>query len=182
MIIVSGPPATGKTTLAEELSKVTDFPVISKDQIKELLFDSLGWKDRAWSKKLGKAGYDLLYYLLENFLASKTSLIVESNFQRNLDSSRFNILVEKYHLRIIQIICQTDGQILFERFKKRSESGQRHPGHRDHLNYEEYQETLLKGSSEPLDIPSQIINFDTTDIEQTGYQPLFQKIKLLLNG
>jgi predicted kinase len=63
LVIVSGPPCSGKTTLARWLAKELALPLIAKDNIKELLFDHLGWSDRAWSKKLGRATYPLIYYL-----------------------------------------------------------------------------------------------------------------------
>ena len=55
IILVSGSPAAGKTTIATLLSKKLKIPLISKDTIKEILFDSIGIQDRNFSKLLGKA-------------------------------------------------------------------------------------------------------------------------------
>ena len=63
LIIVTGPSATGKTSLAERLSEDLSIPLIAKDTIKEQLFNSLGWSDRAWSRKIGGASYDLGYII-----------------------------------------------------------------------------------------------------------------------
>ena len=65
LIIVTGPSATGKTSLAERLSEDLSIPLIAKDTIKEQLFNSLGWSDRAWSRKLGGASYDLIWLIAE---------------------------------------------------------------------------------------------------------------------
>ena len=46
-ILVAGPPASGKTTLARQLSTLMALPVFSKDHIKERLFDTLGFTCRA---------------------------------------------------------------------------------------------------------------------------------------
>lgn len=43
-------------------------PFISKDEIKEFMFDGLGWNDREWSKKIGLASYDSLYCFFEALL------------------------------------------------------------------------------------------------------------------
>ena len=51
-VIITGPPASGKTSLGIKLVTELKLPFIFKDGIKELLFDSLGWKDRDWSKNL----------------------------------------------------------------------------------------------------------------------------------
>ena len=45
-ILVTGIPAAGKSTMAETLSKRLKLPVISKDTIKELLFDNVGFQSR----------------------------------------------------------------------------------------------------------------------------------------
>ncbi len=66
--------------------------------------------------------------------------------------------------------------MLFQRFQKRSESGERHPGHVDNLNYEEFQTTLLKGGYDILDIEGTVLEIDTTDFEKINYQSLSSSI------
>ena len=41
-ILVAGIPAAGKSTMAKAISKRLKLPIISKDGIKELLFDNVG--------------------------------------------------------------------------------------------------------------------------------------------
>lgn len=165
LIIVSGLPCTGKTTLSEMLSKKLGMPVFSKDQFKESLFDSLGIKDREWSKTLGVTSYQLLYSVLESFLRVGDSLILESNFNMKYDTSHFLSLKENYSFNSFQIICQTEGRILYNRFKKRSLSGKRHPGHVDHLNLEEFKPVLLSGKYDPIEIGGQIIKINTDNFD-----------------
>jgi len=47
LIILSGIPGSGKTTFSDYLSKELGIPAISKDFIKEILFDDLGFQSRA---------------------------------------------------------------------------------------------------------------------------------------
>lgn len=177
LIIISGPSCTGKTILAQKISEKFKIPFITKDGIKELLFDNLGWSDRDWSKKLGVASYSLLHYFLDSMLAVGNSLIIESNFKPEFETKEISKRVIKYNYFPLQIMCQCDGKILFERFKQRSESGQRHPGHCDTSNYDEFKDLLLKGKFEPLDIGGEVVIFDSTDLNNLDYESIFNKVK-----
>ena len=116
LIIITGLPGTGKTTLGKKLAEGLKLPFICKDDIKELLFNGLGWQDREWSKKIGGSSYDLLYYITESLLKAEKSLIIETNFNPKFANQKFLDLKEKYDFVPLQIRCITDGEILLERF------------------------------------------------------------------
>ena len=177
VILITGISASGKTTLGRELAKRLNIPFISRDDIKETLFDSLGWEDREWSKKLGRGAFDLLFYFIELLLKANVSFMVESNF-RPESTPTFLALKEKYHFDIVQILCKADGNVLFERFKKRAESGERHPGHVDTVNIESFKESLLSGHWEPLKIEGKIIEVDTTDFEKVDVEGIANELKI----
>ena len=58
-------PGTGKTTLAKKISEELNLPLISKDNLKVMLFDALGWKDREWSEKIGNVCYKIMDHVVE---------------------------------------------------------------------------------------------------------------------
>jgi len=60
-LIITGAPASGKSTLGRQLAAALSLPYLSKDLFKETLFDSLGWQDRAWSQRLGGTSMALLF-------------------------------------------------------------------------------------------------------------------------
>ncbi len=115
ILIVTGPPASGKSDLARRLADALRLPRISRDAFKERLFDTLGWADRAWSKRLGATSYELLWLALEHNLAASTPTLVESNFRGEGPTARFRALAAKYPLIAHQVNCATDGPTLLRR-------------------------------------------------------------------
>ena len=57
---MTGPPASGKTTLAQAIAAALRLPLYTKDAFKELLYDTLGTGDLEWSTKLGAAAMEIL--------------------------------------------------------------------------------------------------------------------------
>ncbi|MGI4993659.1 AAA family ATPase [Halobacteriovorax sp. GFR7] len=180
LIIVSGLPAVGKTTISKELAMEFSLPLIGKDTIKESLFDSLGVKDRAWSRELGKASYPILYSLIEAQLKASKSLLVESNFSNQFDTPILRDFISKYNAKVLTIYCECDGNVLFERFKTRALSGKRHPGHKDHENFDEFKNSLSKGKIEKLDLNCKSVTVNTTNLESLDLQEVKVIIKELL--
>lgn len=168
LIIVNGPAGVGKTTLARKLAEHFTFPLLTKDDIKESLFDTLGWKDREWSKKVGAASFAILHREIILFLAGGQSLITETVFRKQHDKKKF----QEYEntARILELSLFCDGTVLVERFKQRSEDEDRHPGHRDHLNYEEFESYLREGSVPLLGVGKTLkidmANFGKVDTEK----------------
>ena len=77
VVLVTGPPGAGKTTLAEALAAELGFALFAKDHIKEMLHDTLGADpDLAWSRRLGGAAMELLWALA----GCAPTAVLEANF------------------------------------------------------------------------------------------------------
>lgn len=179
LVIVTGQPCTGKTTLGRRLAQDLHLPFIAKDDIKETLFDTLGMKDRAWSKLLGNACYALLIYFVEQELRAERNVMIEGNFPASMTLT-FQTLQAQYSFYAIQILCYADDEILMRRFKARSESGERHPGHVDHENYAEFQERLAQGPLQPLGIDGRVIRVNANDFTRVDYIAALHEIQSLI--
>lgn len=180
LIIITGLPGTGKSALGKKLAEELQLPFISKDDFKELLFESLGWEDREWSKKLGAASYDMLYHVTESILKVDKSMIIETNFHPIIASNKLCELKAAYGFEPFQILCHTEGDVLFERFKKRAESGNRHEGHRDIQSLQEWKPILSAGKIEALNIGGELYEIDTTHFETIDFESLKYRLQSAL--
>lgn len=173
LILITGLPATGKSSLAAALAERLELPQYGKDQFKEILFDTLGIGDRPWSRRLGVASIVLLFQVVEAELMAKKSCIVESNFSPELDTPRVLALCAKYAVQVVQVVCHTESAVLLERFRARP----RHPGHLDHIVAAELEAQLLGGHSAPLAVDGLVIDVDTTNLTTISYDQIVQQIR-----
>lgn len=176
LIIITGLPGTGKTTLGRRLASDLRLPFIHRDGIKELLFDTLGWSDREWSKKLGLASYAILEYFIESLLRGGVSFIVESNFHPIISTEVFRRLQSQYAFDQVQILCHAEGSVLLQRFTTRAATSERHPGHVETANFDEFQAVISHGKIAPLDIGGNVIEVDTTDFGSVDYEGIVKRI------
>lgn len=174
LIVITGMPGSGKTTIADFLGSNLSLPLIEKDKIKEMLFNRLGWSEREWSKKLGMATYDLMDYFIEQQLLNGYSVIIESNFKPEFDSLKFQKWKHLYNCDIIQILCHADNDILYNRFISRANSGERHPGHADANSLKEWKEFFSNPNNitQPIDVESKIKKVDTSDFSKVNLEDI----------
>lgn len=161
LIVIGGHSGSGKSTLARGLANALLLPLLSKDMIKEALFDSLGWSDRAWSQRLGAAAIAVLYRQLEQLLATRQSCIIESIFRAELDGSRLRALCTQHRIQPVEIQCAAPGEVLVARVLARSANGTRHPGHVDGTWLEEHARLLRAGPLPPLALGGPLRIIDT---------------------
>lgn len=160
-VCLAGMPASGKTTLAIQLSQKLGIPMFSKDSIKEDLFDRLGFESRQEKVQLGLAAMDILYYAALQCLTAGQSVILENNFE-DLSLPGLQRLAKKTGCQMITILFDGDTRTIYERFVKRDQSSSRHRGHVVNDRYP---------AVEPYRIPDPIRFADfEQSIEQRGYR------------
>lgn len=183
LIIILGVSASGKTSISKSIANKTGLPLVSRDCIKEIIFDEAGWKDRKWSMTVGRAGFSIVDYIVEEQLKNGNSLIVESPFNPQFENAKFQKWQKLYNVNIVQILCHADTDVLIKRFEERSLSSERHPGHVDSGNIEEFRENISKtnGKAQTLDVKSKIIEIDTSDFNKVDLDLLISKVKNVLD-
>ena len=161
LVVVTGPPAAGKTTIARGIATRLRLPLIAKDTIKEALFDGLGAGDLAWSQRLGTATYFAIGALLEDSVAAGASVVAEANFVRGSD---LETRLAALPARFVQIHCTAPLEVLLERYADRT----RHPGHVDGERIDAVRAAVESGRHDPLDLPGETIRLDTSKEIELG--------------
>jgi|tagenome__1003787_1003787.scaffolds.fasta_scaffold19845339_2 predicted kinase len=156
LVVVTGPPASGKSSLARELASELSIPFISKDELKERLYEEIGSGDEV-EDAIERAALAILYSVTASNLAAGVRVLVESNFDADSDARPLREL----DARIVQIHCGGDTAELVEKFRERSAAGERHPGHDDDPeDADEVRRKIEAGFWEPLDLPGELIRVD----------------------
>lgn len=130
ILIVSGAPASGKSTLAGALAEVFGYPLLSKDTLKESLFDSLGThlgknagSSAELSRLLSQAAMDLLWSLAPYC----PKIILEANFRPKSPHERERFAALEG--RKLEVYCHCTPEEAARRFQERATRAEHHPAH-----------------------------------------------------
>jgi predicted kinase len=126
VVVVSGAPGAGKSTLAVPLARALGFPLLAKDVIKESLFDSLGTVDAdplVSSRRLGAAAMELLWRLA----AECPSVVIEANFRSRSAYERGRL--HALSPRPVEVYCRVDAEVAARRYADRGAASNHHPVH-----------------------------------------------------
>jgi predicted kinase len=169
LVVVSGPPGSGKTSLAHALGPAIACPVICRDEIKEGMVHAQGddfIPDVGDS--LTKRTFPVFFEVLRVLVTAGVTVVAEAAFQDGTWRMGLEPLMGLARLRVVQ--CSVDEAVARERIERRRANVASRRAHADG-------QLLVRGGSraasfERLSIPAPSIVVDTTD----GYAPDLEQV------
>ena len=194
LIIIAGMPASGKSTVARRIGEILGYPILEKDELKESLFDTLGFNDYKEKRRLDTAASTVLLRASDSLLSGGVSHIIVNNFRTDFEAP-VRSLIEKYNASTVMLFFTGDPDVFYQRYVDRDLRGVRHMGHvvQEHyppregdptshtMTREEFREKFesLGMSSFSADCPT--VEVEATDPSLIDVDDLIGKIKEILN-
>ena len=123
-VVVSGPPASGKSTLAPVLARELGLPLLAKDTIKDALMSVLPVPDVETSRQVGRGA---VVTMLSLAAESPRGAVIESVFYRSAATEDLGRLPGA----VVEVFCRCDQEVTQTRYQARA--GTRHAGHFDRV-------------------------------------------------
>ena len=182
MILVSGMPATGKTTFAKWLSPEICAPLVSRGRVMEKYVELSGanFDDDEQRRTLGHIPSGFFWFFCEEIMESSSPLIIEYIFTNKMKED-INSLIEKYKYQTVNVHFDTSIEVAHRRFHERSQSN---PSEKIARPKEIPFERFEKGTNDIKNFRygDRIIYVDTTDFSTVSYKDIVEQIRQYAMG
>ena len=129
LVVVSGPPGSGKTTLAHEIARAVGCPAVCRDEIKEGMVHATPGFVSGPTDELTMRTLPAFFGVLELLLAAGVTTVAEAAFQDRIWRPRLEPLLPLARTRIVH--CIVDPGVAFQRIVRRGEANAVRAAHAD---------------------------------------------------
>lgn len=97
--------------------------LLSKDAIKEILFDTLGTGEPRWSGMLSNASFAALFAVAGQILQAGGEVLLEGNFRAGEHESKLLPVLALRPCRVTQVLCGLPEEARLQRLEQRTGPG-----------------------------------------------------------
>lgn len=158
LVVVSGLPAAGKSTLARRLARDLLMPVVSRDRLRDAVYTDFQSAVAARGPELGPTMDRLVTTVLTSILEVGGAAIIDGNFNIQPQADAIRALIAELAPGSIEVCLWGDPDVLRRRFADRADP----PLTADLEPY--FDEVVHRARWTVLAPPSPTVHLDTTDL------------------
>ncbi|MBP2098647.1 AAA family ATPase [Enterococcus rivorum] len=194
LLLLAGPPATGKTYLISKMRRVIpDFFLITPDEIKEMYADRFGFDNLKEKADLELEVWQFYYSILDQYMtAGKKVIVTEYPFSEK-QKPKLKILAERHDYQVITIRLVADFDVLWQRRQLRDQEQERHLSHimshyqagdcllerakaDNHISKADFAEIIAKRKYNEFQL-GELFEVEVSDFSKVNYEELLEQIK-----